>query len=405
MGLVHQKQVLPLGPLPEVPLQPHVGVEHVIVVADDAVAPVGDVQAELKGADLVLLCVSEDHLPGDGPLPVDDVVYRIVDPVKMSRRPGAGRRVAVRLLQDAELLLGRHRHRGEIEAPLPQDGEGLLRHRPGDGLGRQVKDLVPQALPHRLQGRIDHGQRLSDARRRLDVEVPPPGDGAVDRRRQLPLPLPVGVGEGQVADGLLPAEGVEVQVSGPFHILVDQPPKPLLQLLIGPLLPETADLLRLHIAVGHLDADGGELPVPAVKIGVAHGLGQMHRIRPLHVDQASVHPLDLVDGHPRRLREDPVRTPLHLEGELLLLDLAGELYLRLVSSSHLLLDLPVDAASRLHGVPIRLGRPAVVQVPGTEHKLHQVPHRYGDHFLLLAHQFASPPPGIRARAALLLRRL
>ena len=54
MGLIHEKE--PVARAVEEPSQMHHGVEEVVIVADDDVAPLAQIQPQLEGADRELLC-------------------------------------------------------------------------------------------------------------------------------------------------------------------------------------------------------------------------------------------------------------------------------------------------------------------------------------------------------------
>ena len=150
MGLVHQENIFPCDPLPKIAFQPGIGVKHIVVVTDDPVHPVADIQAEFKGTHPVSCPIFQDQLPGNAPLLVDDVKDRLIDPVKMSLGQGAGIRVALRPVHGTQLFLGRQGDCGEIQPPGPQKAKALLGHLAGNGLGSQVEQLVPMALPHSL---------------------------------------------------------------------------------------------------------------------------------------------------------------------------------------------------------------------------------------------------------------
>ena len=81
---------------------------------------------------------------------------------------------------------------------------------------------------------------------------------------------------------------------------------------------EPADLLGLQIAVGQLDPHAVQIPVAAVEIPVAHGLGHMHRHRLCKPLQIHIHALDLINGHDAVFLKDPVGPALHQKLDVLL---------------------------------------------------------------------------------------
>ena len=230
------------------------------------------------------LCVLQHQLPGDPHLLVENVVHRVVHPVVVPLGHRTGLRVAVRLVQDAQLFLCRDGHGGEIELlQIPHHPKGVLGHAAGDALGRQIEQFIPRAFPHCLEAGKYGGQGLAHAGGRLDEQVSSLVDAAVNRSGQPLLTIPVGVGELQILQGLLPPEPVEILEPGPLHVLVDQSQKPLLKLLKGVVEAEPPHLLGLDVAVGDLHAHGGKLPVAGQEVSVALGLGQVDRVRILQV--------------------------------------------------------------------------------------------------------------------------
>ena len=85
-------------------------VEQIIVVADDGVAPGGEIQPQLEGAELLFLRPVLDHLAGEGVLLPQHLEQDILHPVVVAPRVGAVVGVAQPLLQKADLVLGGQRH-------------------------------------------------------------------------------------------------------------------------------------------------------------------------------------------------------------------------------------------------------------------------------------------------------
>ena len=96
VGLVHQKQILPLHTLGKIPPQPGIGVKYIIIITDDPVHPVGNVKTKLKRTHLIPAGIGNHLVPGDPKLPVDDVIHRVIYPVKMPLSVRAAIRVTLR---------------------------------------------------------------------------------------------------------------------------------------------------------------------------------------------------------------------------------------------------------------------------------------------------------------------
>ena len=180
MGLVHQKQIFSLISLREIPFQPYVRIEHVIIITNNPVCPVGNIKTEFKGADPVTLRVLQDLFPGNFLFIPKYFKNGPVYPVKMPLGIRTCVRIALRLFQKAQLLLCRDRHRSKRKSQGAQNTERFLRHGPGYRFRRQIENLIPLFFPHRLHRRENSGKRLSNPRRSLDKQPLFPGNSAVN---------------------------------------------------------------------------------------------------------------------------------------------------------------------------------------------------------------------------------
>ena len=97
--------------------------------------------------------------------------HRLVHPVKMSFGIRTLLRIAVRLLQEAQLFLCGNGQCFVRQSPFLQKGKSLLGYSPGNGFCCQVKDLISIALSHCPDSREDCGHGLSDTGRRLDKKL------------------------------------------------------------------------------------------------------------------------------------------------------------------------------------------------------------------------------------------
>ncbi len=351
------------------------GVEEVIVVADDGIGEEAGVQAHLKGTDHVPGCIGLDGPSVEALLPVQHVEHGIVHPVVMSLCVGAEVRVALGLLHEANLLLGGEDDALQPQPLAPQDVYGLLRHCPGDGLGSQVEELLPHPLPHGLDGRVDGGDGLAHSRGGFQEEFLLMINRPVHMGRQFPLPLPVGEGELQPPDGI-PADAPPLPgIVRPFPVGGKQSIEPFRQAVKSVLLVEISNLPGGHVAIGQAHAHPLQPLARTVQIGVALGLGHVQRQGGLQPGDVSVGPLNLVDGDLAVLMDDAVRPPLHAEHVAIGGKCHLQRHLGLVFRAHPALDHAVDAAALLHGV-IRRYVAAVVDVPVAQDEFHQPAHGY-----------------------------
>ena len=122
-------------------------------------------------------------------------------------------------------------------------------------------------------------------------------DRAIDVLAQFLLPFSVLEGKRQSLDGRGP---VRLPLRGerrPFAVLEDETVEPVADLVPGIFFEIIADLLGVQVAIGHADADAGIIfRFPRQDhIRVALRLRQMHALRRLHVLQAAVGRLDLIN--------------------------------------------------------------------------------------------------------------
>lgn len=86
MGLIHEEQIITFLSVREVAFQAHIRVKHIVVIADDPVGPAGDVQTVFKWAYPVLFRVLQDLLSCHLLFQVENIEYRLIDPVKVAFR-------------------------------------------------------------------------------------------------------------------------------------------------------------------------------------------------------------------------------------------------------------------------------------------------------------------------------
>ena len=142
MGLIDQEQVVAFVSLAKESLQMRIGIKDIIIVADHGIYPGRYIQPQFKGTDLPFFCLLLDHFPDDGVSGGQKLIDGIVDPIEMPFRIGTGVRVALRLFTEADLFLCRQHDHLHPERLVTQGLESLPGHGPGDGLGRQIKELL-----------------------------------------------------------------------------------------------------------------------------------------------------------------------------------------------------------------------------------------------------------------------
>ncbi len=105
MRLVHQENIIILPLARKKALERCFRIKYIIVITDHAIRPGRHIQAHLKRAYTVFFRILQNQLARDSGFMCQQIIDRIVNPVKMPLCPLTSRRVTIRLLKDAGFLL------------------------------------------------------------------------------------------------------------------------------------------------------------------------------------------------------------------------------------------------------------------------------------------------------------
>ena len=318
-----------------------------------------------------------DDFPGKAVAGFQQTVHRLVHPVEMAGGPGAGGGGAFRFLQTADFFLGGEDEGFQAHSPLAHQGKGVPGGLAGHRLGGQVEDAVCQPFPHGLYRREQGGNRFSHAGGGLAEQAAFVPQGAVHGRGQPPLPRPVlGEGKGKALQALLPRLPPVSAETGPGGEPLHQIPVEGGQLLPGKFPLEPPELLRFRLAIGKAHRNRRSPVGGAVEVGVAHGLGPVHRMPALGQGvQRNRHRLDLVYQNAGFRLQQAVGPAFHRAADAVPFLPVGKGHLGPVALAPFLLQPAVDARP-LGGPVLQAARPgAAVQIAGTEEELHQPAHR------------------------------
>ena len=181
-----------------------------------------------------------------------------------------------------------------------------------------------------------------------------------------------------------------IQIFSPLHIFMDQSLKPFLKFFPRLILLQAADLLRFEIAVGDLDGNGIYIfVIRTVHIRIAQCLRQMQRKRLFQLMNVQIDTLDLIDRNSGDCLNDTVCPAFYQNPVIFLLHRMLHRHLSVVIRALTFLDLPVHAASRLHGVLFRRGGSAVIYISAPHDKLHKVSHGNADDSSISVHENSS----------------
>ena len=230
-------------------------VKYIIIITDHRIYPERYIQCHLKRADLEFLRLGFQyaacHLTGAS----DQIEYCVINPVIMPLCIRTCIRVALCFPAKADFLLGSQGNALKQQPLAAKCLKCLLRNSSGDGLCRQIKKLLSQVLSHGPHRGKYSRHSLSHPGRRLDKQLFPAQDRAVNRGRQIPLTRAVGKWKFCFADRCIPFLFPCDLESSPFLISMHQILKPVFQLFQLILLAEPLDLFGFQIAVSHLYTD------------------------------------------------------------------------------------------------------------------------------------------------------
>ena len=197
--LIDQEQILlsPAASVRKKTPQICMRIEQIIVISDDCIREQAHIQRHFKRADLVLLRILRYFLPGKALFLRKKRVDCRVDPVKMSFCPKTALRIAVRLLQNADLFLCCQQNTFQMETLVTHLRNCCFRSGSCHRLRSQIENPICLPLSNRLDGRKKSGNRLPGSCRRLQKQLSPMHNRPVNIRRELPLSLAVGKREFQ----------------------------------------------------------------------------------------------------------------------------------------------------------------------------------------------------------------
>ena len=141
------------------------GIKEVIVVSDDAVSEQAQIQSEFKRAYPIFQGIFFYFASCKALFLGQKIIDSLIDTVKLPLCIRALLRIALRMTLKTDLLLGCQDNALKAQSLLPEQRKGVLRHRPGDGLGGEIEQLVSHILSHGLYRGKDRGYGLTDSRR------------------------------------------------------------------------------------------------------------------------------------------------------------------------------------------------------------------------------------------------
>ena len=182
VGLVHQNDMASTA-LGEMPLQAGGGIEGMVEVADDDVAPGRGVEGKLEGANCVLPRDRLHNFAVEG-FVFQKLAQRRPDAVVVAHGIGANARIAAgRILRKANPVFSRQSERPQPRSRPPEMPHRLRRRDSAGGFCREKKDFPLAQEREGLGCWEECGHGFSETRRSLDEEMAAVSDGAVNAAR------------------------------------------------------------------------------------------------------------------------------------------------------------------------------------------------------------------------------
>ena len=283
MRLIDQKYIIPFDPFRKKSPQIYLWIKYIIIVTDYPIYPVGKIQTHLIRADLIFFRVGKQHLPVIDLFFLQKFKYRIIYPVKMSLGSRTCCRIALHVFTHAQLFFCCEKQGFPPKSMLFQNLKCLPCNRPGNCFCRQVKDFFRDSFSHGTHGRIQTRHRFSHTGRCLDKQLLFPQDRPVNTMHQISLPLPVREREFQPRHGCIPFFFPLLMPVRPDIVGIGKFLKPIFQFLCIKQIRKPADLLCLHIAVGHLHFHLFLLILFRIDCRIAFCLREMNQHRFFHI--------------------------------------------------------------------------------------------------------------------------
>ncbi len=219
MGFIHQKQVFPTDTFRKKTFQVHIRVKHIIIITDNIIRPRCHIQAQFKRADHMLPGLFQNHFPCKYVGLVQQLIHRIIDPVKMSFCIWARIGIAGSFIHQAQLFLCRNLYRLCPAAIPVKNIQCFFCNRRCNRLSRQVKNPVAKSFPDCLHCRKQSRHSLARAGRSLDKQIFLPQNRPVNTGCQLFLPFAVWKRKFQPLRRFLPQQPPVILKLRPFLIL------------------------------------------------------------------------------------------------------------------------------------------------------------------------------------------
>ena len=254
MGLIHKKHHICHG-IAKKTLQIDHRVKYIIIITYDHIAPESNIELKFKRTYLIPPGIVKNACSVDLIFMMDHIENGLIHPVKMPSGPLTGIRLAQALFQRTYLLLGCQRNKFHPQSFFLQELSRVLRHRPCDCLGSQIKNPPAVSLSHGFNRRKEGSQGLTRSRRRLNKDIFSLVNRTVDTVHHPFLTEAIFIGKCQCFDGLIPQLLPLNLPFCPTGILVYQFLKPAFQFLSGPQKFKGLDHFRLQMNISNPNID------------------------------------------------------------------------------------------------------------------------------------------------------
>ena len=350
------------------------GIENIIIITDDPIGKKAHIQAHFERAYLIFTCILLHLFPVIMILMQKQIIYGIIDPVIMAVRIGTGSGITLRFFHKAYLFFRGQNNRLKPQLPFPEQLEGIIRHRPRDGLRSQIKNPFRLSFPYGLNSGKYGGERFTYSGRGFNEQLALMDNTSIYIGSQFLLPFSVRERKSKLPNGSSPLLLPFVSKISPFFILRQQGLKPFIQLrpLIG--VHKIPQFLCFHIAVGHSHLHLRAVMFSGIHTCIAFSLGQMDIHWLLHFFQIPVSSLYFIYGNNISI-DNSIGPAFHHQIVSGCAPAVAHHHLRLIIRAHSSLYHAVDPPSLRHRV-IRRRTLTVVYTAAAQDKFHQAAHGY-----------------------------
>ena len=197
--------------------------------------------------------ISQDALPGHPVFLGDQIIKGFINSVIMPLCPWTVLRTALNFIQHADFLFCRQGDHLHGKSLILKKSECIFRNSPGNSPRRQIENCLWQSISHRLNSRINGGNRLAGTCRCFYKKPPMSQNRLINAWDELFLTLSVLKRETAGTNRKISFFNPGYLMTHPDRKSVYQFSIPYFQLISCHFFPESLNFSRLQMHIRHLD--------------------------------------------------------------------------------------------------------------------------------------------------------